>query len=97
MTPPILADIICEQPLKAPREGEAVPKLDQVDRMEGDDDAQVQDHGAQTPDHGSDTKEEPAELIGDERMTACWELIGDGRRYGKDIQVKRDFKADTGD
>ena len=24
------------------------------------------------------------------------ELIGDGRRYRKDIQVKRDFRAETG-
>ena len=32
--------------IEATREGETVPRLDQVDQVEGDDDAQVQDHGA---------------------------------------------------
>ena len=75
---------------EATSEGVTVPKLDQGDQGEGGEDAQVQDQG-------SDTNEEATELIGDERMTACLELISDGRRYGKDSQMKRDFKAETRD
>ena len=32
--------------------------------MEGDNNAQVQDHAAQAQDHGFDTNEDPAEMIG---------------------------------
>ena len=82
-------DQVDQGDIEATSEGVTLPKLDQGDQGEGGEDAQVQDHGF-------DSNEEVTELIGDERMTACLQLIDDGRRYGKDSQVKRDFKAENG-
>ena len=72
-------DQVDQGDIEATSEGVTLPKLDQGDQGEGGEDAQVQDHGF-------DSNEEVTELIGDERMTACLQLIDDGRRYGKDSQ-----------
>ena len=52
---------------EAAREGETLPKLDQVDQMEGSDTDDKGKEDAQVQGHGFNTNEEPAELTGDRR------------------------------
>ena len=53
--------------IEATREGEALPKLDQVDKMEGGDTDDKGKEDAQGQGHGFDTNEESADLTGDRR------------------------------